>query len=105
MAKKLDFDVVLQALADERHIKADEVQARVLERKVWLMMYSAPGCLPDHRDISLTKADAIDGAVLLYGDDAPRGFKTALQRHGIAPTDANGYYRVEVTQVSISDLL
>lgn len=104
MSKKLDFDAVLQALADERPIDASEVRADVLRRKVWLMMYSAPGCLPDHRDISRTKAEAIDGAVSLYGDDAPRGFKTQLQRSGIAPTDDNGYYRVEVTQVTIREL-
>lgn len=102
--KKLTFDEALQALADERHVKADEVRADALRRYVWLMMYSAPGCLPDYRSVSPTKADAIDSAVFLYADDAPRGFITALRRNGIAPTDEQGYYRVEVTRVQIREL-
>lgn len=101
---KLTFDETLEALAEERHIKREDVRAAVLRRHVWTMLYSAPGCLPDHSQVCRTKRDAIESALFLYGDDAPRGFATALRRDGIAAADANGYYRVEVCRVRVSDL-
>jgi hypothetical protein len=101
---KLTYDEVLQALADEQFIKSEDVRADVLRRRVWLMMYSAPGCLPDHREVCTTKAQAIESAVTLYADDAPRGFATALRRDEIAATDASGYYRVELSHVQIREL-
>lgn len=104
MAKKLSFDETLEALNEERFIDADDVRASALRRYVWLMMYSASGCLPDYRSISATKHAAIEDAIWLYADDAPRGFRTALRRDGIAATDDNGYYRVEITRVRVHEL-
>jgi hypothetical protein len=102
---RLNYDEVMQALADERHIEWTNVRADVLRRKVWNMMYSAPGCLPDHSEVCATKAQAIDTAVFLYGDDAPRGFKTRLQQHHIAGTDDCGFYRVEICRMTVGQLL
>ncbi len=101
---KLDFDQILTALAEERPIKPADVRASVLRRRVWLMQYSAPGCLADHSEVCRTRRDALESAALLYAEDAPRGFVTALRRNGIAPTDSSGYYRVEVSCVRVQDL-
>ena len=101
---KLTFDDVLESLAYGCCIDPKDVRADVLKRNIWLMMYSAPGCLPDHREVCTTKAQAIESAVTLYADDAPRGFATALRRDEIAATDASGYYRVELSHVQIREL-
>ena len=100
---KLTYDEALQAIADERAIARDSVRARALRRTIWLMMYSAPGCLPDHSEVCRTKQDALESARFIYGDAAPRGFITCLKRDGIAPTDDIGYYRVEVTRQTLAD--
>ncbi len=101
---KLTFEEALERINEQRPVRADEVQARALRRYVWLMMYSAPGCLPDHNDVSTNKKDALESARQLYAGDAPRGFMTRLRRHGIAVTDNPGYYRVEISRVQLREL-
>ena len=59
---KLSYNEALEAIANERHISAADVQARALRRKVWVMMFSAPGCLPDNRNCCATRADALECA-------------------------------------------
>ena len=103
--RKLDFDQALQLLADERPVNANEVRAEALNRSLYLMMYSAPGCLADHSEVCRTRADALGTARLLYADDAPRGFMAALRRADIAPTDDAGYYRVEIRKLRLRDVL
>ena len=103
--RKLDFDETLQLLADERPVNPSDVRASVLNRSIYLMMYSAPGCLADHSEVCRTRADALATARLLYADDAPRGFMTELRRVDIAPTDDAGYYRVEIRKLRLRDVL
>jgi hypothetical protein len=101
---KLTFDEVLGACAEQRTIDRDNVLADVLRRRVWLLMYSAPGCLPDHSEVSRTRAEALESARLLYAEDAPRGFMTALRRNGIAAADSRDYYRVQVVHIRVAGL-
>lgn len=100
---KLTFDEALERIAEQRLIRPEEVQTRALRRRVYVMMYSAPGCLPDHSSVSPTRWEAIEDARELYADDAPRGFITQLRRHGIAATDEQGYYRVEISRQTLAD--
>ena len=101
---KLTFDETLERINDKRCVGRDNVQVRALRRKVWLMMYSAPGCLPDHSETHTRKCDALDSARGLYADDAPRGFMADLRRNGIAAADEDGYYRVEVVRATLAQL-
>jgi len=102
--KKLSFDEVFEALSNERLVDVNSVSAKALRRRVWLMLYCAPGCLPDHREVCLTKDAAMQTAQLLYADYAPRGFITKLRRNNIAATDENGYYRVQLSRVQVREL-
>ena len=105
MSRKLTFDEAMERVYEERSIDRSEVLASALSRKVWVMHYSAPGCLPDYTNYSMTRADAISGAIELYADDAPRGFATALRRDGIAPCDPHGYYSVSIERLTLGDIL
>ena len=102
---KLTYDEALDAINSEQHVDLSRVQPRALRRRVWCMLYSAPGCLPDYRAYCSTRQGAIDTARELYEDDAPRGFATRLRKYGIAAADAQGYYRVEIDDFSLSDIL
>ena len=102
---KLSFDDALQMVAEDRCVSADKIQARALKRTVWLMLYSAPGCMPDHRDVCRTRSEAIETAINIYADDAPKGFRTRLRKYGIAATDPGNYYRVEIVRTTLGDIL
>jgi len=101
---KLTFDEAISAINDERSIDRNDIQSSALKRRVYTVLYSAPGCLPDNSAVFETRGAALDYARELYADDAPRGFMAALLRYGIAPIDAQGYYRVEVCKLTLADL-
>jgi hypothetical protein len=98
---KLTFDQALEAINEERSIDSENVNARALQRKVWVASNGSPGCLNDSTSVCLTKRDAIESCLLIAGDDAPRGFVSALQR--FERTTIAGYiYRIE--QMRLRDL-
>jgi hypothetical protein len=103
---KLTFDEALEALANEKHIKADEVQSRALDRKVWVASNGLPGCLNDNSDVCTTKEDAIECALRIADDPEngpPRGMATWLRKPGDRTWQHEGYnYRVE--QMRLRDL-
>ena len=84
MPKKLDFSEALQALADERHITADEVQARALARLVGVYEWHFPGCLSESWGVVTTKRHAIDSALSMAegAEGPPRGMRADLIRYG-----------------------
>ena len=87
---KLTFDEALDRINDERSIGASEVQARALQRYIWIAEWHFPGCLSESRAYCLTKADAIESALdFASGEDGPpRGMLADLQRYGISDRTA-----------------
>ena len=81
---KLTFDQALDHINDERPISASEVQARALQRYIWIAEWHFPGCLSESRAYCLTKAGAIESALdFASGEDGPpRGMLADLQRYG-----------------------
>lgn len=92
MPKKLDFSEALQALADEQHITADEVQARALQRVVWVYEWHLPGCISESWGVVTTKRDALESALSLAegAEGPPRGMRADLVRHGRSDRVAPG---------------
>jgi hypothetical protein len=87
MAKqKLTFDDAVQALNEQSPIAASAVQARALQRIVWVYEWHLPGCLSESFGIACTKRDAIDGALSFAegAEGAPRGMRADLQRFGMS---------------------
>lgn len=85
MAKqKLSFDDAVQALNEQSHIRADDVQARALQRIVWVYEWHLPGCMSESFGIACSKRDAIAGC-LSFAEGAegpPRGMLSDLRRYG-----------------------
>jgi len=81
---KLTFDQALDRINDERSIDASEVQARALQRYIWIAEWHFPGCLSESRAYCLTKAGAIESALMFAeGENGPpRGMLADLQRYG-----------------------
>ena len=81
---KITFDEALDRINNERSISASEVQARALQRYIWIAEWHLPGCLSESRAYRLTKADAIESALdFASGEDGPpRGMLADLQRYG-----------------------
>jgi len=77
---KLTFDEALDRINDERSIRASEIQARALQRVVWVAEWHLPGCLSESFSVCLTKREAIDCALSMA--DKPRGMLTDLKRYG-----------------------
>lgn len=101
---KLTFNEVMERMNDERVVKRDDIQASALIRRVYTVLYSAPGCLPDNHAVFTARRDALCYARELYAEDAPRGFMAQLRRCNIAPCDAQGYYHVEICKLTLADL-
>lgn len=85
---------VLEALADGRRVKSDEVSPRVLRSHVWVAGSGSPGCLYDYGpNYHVSAADAV--ADLLFvadiGDGAPRGMRAELMRSGSYYADGTQY--------------
>jgi hypothetical protein len=102
---KMKYDELMERLGDGYPIAVSEVDVCVLDRPVWIMMYSAPGCLPDYHQYCASKRDALESARALYADDAPRGFMADLRRDGIAAVDRSGYYRVEIVRSTVREVV
>lgn len=77
---KLTFDQALERIGDERSTDANDVQARALQRKIWVAEWHIPGCLSESFSVCPTKADAIAQALEFCGH--VRGAKADLQRYG-----------------------
>ena len=84
MPTKLTFSEVLERLNDQRTVARDDVQARALQRKVWVAEWHLPGCLSESFSVCLTKRDAIECALSMAEDSEgpPRGMRADLQRFG-----------------------
>jgi hypothetical protein len=84
--KYKNLSEVLQALADERVVKAADVPARLLRAKVWVSGAGQPGCLYDYGpNYSRSKSDAIADVAFVADDSEsgiPRGIKAELARSG-----------------------
>lgn len=103
--KKLNFDEVLEKLANDRSVRDDEVLERAKSRRVVVASNGLPGCLSDSFAIYTTKADAIDHFVHMFNcsdEPMPAGMKTGLKKFGRFVKD--GYiYRIE--EQSLRDML
>lgn len=82
--QKLTFDEALERINDQRTVNPDDVQARALERFVWVAEWHLPGCISESWSVCLTKEDAIETACgFAEGEKGiPRGMKSALRKHG-----------------------
>jgi len=104
---KLTFDEALDAISDERSIDANEVQARALQRTIWVAEWHIPGCLSESFSVCLTRADAIRQALEFCGH--VRGAKSDLQRYGRTDrVSPDAYVRMAITTVekrTLGDLL
>lgn len=81
---KLTFDEALQAINDGRFVRSADVQARALQRRIWIAEWHLPGCLSESFSVCLTKSEAIESALSMAegADGAPRGMRADLQRSG-----------------------
>lgn len=106
---KLDFDAAMERINDERIVCAADVQAKALDRVVWVAEWHVPGCISESRGYYVTKADAIEGAMEMAEteDGAPRGMKTALVKHGRFDGDTEMFGRVinTVCKTTLRDIL
>ena len=85
MAKqKLTFDDVLEIINEERPIDASNVQARALNRYLWVSKWHLPGYMFESRGYLLTKNDAIENCLSMAcgADGPPRGMATDLRTYG-----------------------
>ena len=87
---KLTFDEALQRINEARPVRASEVQACALIRRVWIAEWHIPGCLSESQSICLTKSDAIDCALGMCGN--ARGAASDLRRYGRTDKVSPGAY-------------
>lgn len=108
---KMTFAEALEALADERHIRPEDVRTAALRRKVWIAEWHVPGCLSESQAICTTKAGAIDAALDMMsgGDGPPRGARADLTRYGSTDrVSPDAYVSMAITTVkqhTLSDIL
>jgi hypothetical protein len=104
---KLTFTQALQALAEDRPLRAVEVSARALQCYVWVQSNGLPGCLSDNYGVYTSKRDAVAECLLMadIGEGAPRGLLAQLRRPGhTVAASVDGYvYRVQ--RHRLADLL
>ena len=105
--KKLTFDEALESIGDDRYLDSDRVQARALNRRVWVAEWHIPGCMSESRGIYLTRKDAIEGALEMCGN--VRGAATDLRRYGRTDrVSENAYVDRAITTVQkhqLADIL
>lgn len=95
---KLSFDDALQRLNDQRTVSASEIQARALQRMVWVAEWHLPGCLSESFSVCLTKGEAIECALSMA--DSPRGMRSDLQRFGRSDrTSPDAWARGAITTI------
>lgn len=100
---KLNFDEALEAIGDGRRISADEVQARALNRRVWIAEWHLPGCLSESFSVTTDKRNAIAIALEMASgaDGPPRGMASDLRKHGRSDRTApDAWARCAITTVS-----
>jgi hypothetical protein len=106
---KLTFDEALERINDERCISRADVQARALERFIWVAEWHLPGCLSESQSYCLTKADAIEAACSMAENEngAPWGMKTQLSKYGRFDSQSPMFGRCinTVSRVRLADLL
>lgn len=111
MVKKFTFDETLEKINDERSIDASDVQARALNRYIWISEWHFPGCMSESRGYYLTKADAIENCLSMASgaDGPPRGMATDLRTYGRSDRTApDAWARGAITtieRVRLSDIL
>lgn len=97
---KLNFSEALDALNDERQLREADIQARALDRAVWVAEWHIPGCMSESRSLHATKADAIEAALSYIGDTPPRGARADLRRFGRTDrVSPDAYVSMAVTTV------
>ena len=106
---KLTFDEAMEKLNDKRYVKASDILASALSRKVWAAEWHIPGCLSESQNYCTSKKDAIESA-LMYAEGEngyPRGMKTALIKYGRFDhcTDMYGDVITTIYKLRLSDLL
>ena len=100
---KLNFDEALERLNDERCLDSSDVQARALNRVVWVAEWHIPGCMSESQCFSLTKSDAIESALSMA--DSPRGMRADLLRWGQSDkVGPDAYVSRAITTVSRTTL-
>lgn len=102
---KLTFEEAIERSGDGHFVKRQDVQAKALKRKVWIAEWHIPGCLSESQDVCLTKADAIESALMMA--DSPRGMKTSLIKYGRfdCRTEMYGYVINTVSSCRLVDIL
>lgn len=111
MAQKLTFDKALQRIADGRYPAASEVQARALQRKIWLYEWHLPGCISESWGVTDCKRNAIACALELAAGEAgpPRGMRADLMKWGTSNRAApDAWAREAITTIKrrrLSDIL
>jgi hypothetical protein len=114
MAQKLTFYEALERLCDDRQVDRKAVQARALQRKVWIAEWHIPGCLSESRAILTRKVDAIEAAVEFTGADGSSainhycpGIREALRRNGQYQhhTELYGNVITTIERLTLGDLL
>jgi hypothetical protein len=81
---KLSFDDALEMINEQRSIDASDVQARALNRYLWVSEWHFPGCMSESHGYLLTKNDAIENCLSMASgaDGPPRGMLTDLRTNG-----------------------
>lgn len=106
---KLTFDEALERLNDQRYIKASDVLASALKRKIWVAEWHLPGCLSESQCLCANKKGAIECACFMVEGEngVPRGMITALRKYGRFDSDSGMYGTCinTVSQVTLADLL
>jgi len=100
---KLSYGQAMDLLAEDRSVKASEVSARALRRKVWVYGHGQPGCMYDSGPYYTdTKASAIACVVGLLADDDCKGAVTALRR---AHVFSNSYGVATIAGTTLGSIL
>lgn len=108
---KLTFDEALQRINDQSPVHSADVQARALQRKVWIAEWHLPGCISESFSVCLTKSDAIECALSMAegAEGAPRGMRADLIRYGRSDRTApDAWARGAITTIerrTLADIL
>ena len=103
---KLTFDEALERINEERPMRYQEVQAKALNRKVWVAEWHLPGCLSESFAVCTTKVDAVACALDFMGEEAPRGARKALISQGFFQhkTGLYGWVNTTIERRRLADL-
>ena len=100
---KLTFDEALQRINEQRPVRASEVQARALSRKVWIAEWHIPGCFSESRGYYTYKRDALEDALEMC--DHARGAATELRKYGRTDkVSPNAYVSMAITTIEQTTL-